>query len=87
MFFGTIDSASVYPREVVKAVLLCNVTAVIFAHNYSSDCAESSSADRQITERLIAALATIDKPVWDHIVVAETCVIRRTLLVILLITA
>ncbi|MBW3513357.1 hypothetical protein KO537_01265 [Shewanella sp. NKUCC01_JLK] len=69
MFFGTIESASVSPREVVKAVLLCNAAAVIFAHNHPSGC-----ADRRITERLIAALATIDVPVLDHIVVADTCV-------------
>ncbi|MFV7761710.1 RadC family protein [Shewanella algae] len=74
MFFGTIDAASVYPREVVKAVLLCNAGAVIFAHNHPSGCAEPSTADRRITERLVAALATIDVPVLDHIVVGDECV-------------
>ncbi len=32
LFFGTIDSASVHPREVVKVVLETNSAAVIFAH-------------------------------------------------------
>ncbi|MBR9728289.1 DNA repair protein RadC [Shewanella intestini] len=74
VFFGTINAASVYPREVVKLVLLKNASAVIFAHNHPSGCAEPSSADRKITEKLTAALATIDVPVLDHIVVGKECV-------------
>lgn len=72
MFFGTIDAASVYPREVVKAVLEVNAAAVIFSHSNPSGEAEPSQADRRITKRLTDALALIDVRVLDHIVVGRT---------------
>ena len=75
MFYGTIDGASVHPREVVKAALKCNAAAVIFSHNHPSGVAEPSQADIQITGRLKSALALIDVRVLDHIVVsADDCV-------------
>jgi DNA repair protein RadC len=69
MFRGTIDSASVWPREVVKATLKHNAAAVIFSHNHPSGLAEPSEADRHITRRLKDALAMIDVRVMDHIIV------------------
>ncbi|WP_027858406.1 RadC family protein [Marinobacterium jannaschii] len=71
LFFGTIDSASIYPREVVKAVLADNAAAVIFAHNHPSGIAEPSRADISITQRLVDALALIDVRVLDHIIVGH----------------
>lgn len=71
LFRGTIDGASVYPREVVKAALMHNAAAVIFAHNHPSGVAEPSHADEQITKRLKDALALIDVRVLDHLVVGE----------------
>lgn len=72
MFRGTLDSAAVFPREVVKEVLKCNAAAVIFAHNHPSGLAEPSVADECITRRLKEALALIDVRVLDHLVVAGT---------------
>ena len=69
LFFGTIDGASVYPREVVKRCIQHNAAAVIFAHNHPSGVAEPSSADQQITERLSAALGLLDVRVLDHLIV------------------
>lgn len=69
MFRGTIDSAAVYPREVVKAALNHNAAAVIFSHNHPSGNAEPSHADRRITERLQAALELVDVRVLDHLVI------------------
>jgi len=74
LFRGTIDGASVYPREVVKAALKHNAAAVIFAHNHPSGVAEPSHADEQITKRLKDALALIDVRVLDHLVVGEEVV-------------
>lgn len=71
LFRGTIDGASVYPREVVRQALAHNAAAVIFAHNHPSGVAEPSSADIRITERLKAALALIDVRVLDHMVVGD----------------
>ena len=71
LFRGTIDGASVYPREVVKACMIHNAAAVIFAHNHPSGVAEPSHADEQITKRLKDASALIDVRVLDHLVVGE----------------
>jgi DNA repair protein RadC len=71
LFFGTINAASVYPREVVKEVLHQNGAAVIFAHNHPSGELEPSQADIAITKRLKDALALIDVQVLDHIVVGN----------------
>jgi len=73
LFVGTLSSASVYPREVVKVVLQHNAAAVMLAHNHiSHDALEPSQADKAITERLIKALELIDVRVIDHIIVANT---------------
>ncbi|WP_418357931.1 MULTISPECIES: RadC family protein [Shewanella] len=71
LFRGTIDSASVYPREVVSLVLDKKAAAVIVCHNHPSGIAEPSQADRRITERIKNALATIDVSLLDHMVVGD----------------
>ena len=71
LFRGTVDGASVHPREVVRRVLVHNAAAVILAHNHPSGVAEPSFADRAITERLEQALATVDVRVLDHLVVGD----------------
>jgi DNA repair protein RadC len=71
LFQGTIDGASVYPREVVKLALAHNAAAVILAHNHPSGIAEPSQADRRITERLQEALQLVDIRVLDHMVVGD----------------
>ncbi|MEM8983544.1 MAG: DNA repair protein RadC [Pseudomonadota bacterium] len=71
LFRGTIDGASVYPREVVRAALAVNAAAVILAHNHPSGIAEPSKADEALTARLKNALALIDIRLLDHIVVGD----------------
>ena len=70
MFRGTIDGASVYPREVVKAALRFNAAAVIVSHNHPSGNPEPSAADRALTQRLREALALVDVRTLDHVIVA-----------------
>jgi DNA repair protein RadC len=70
MFQGTIDRASVHPREVVKEALRQNAAAVILAHPHPSGIAEPSQADEFITQRLKGALGLVDIRVLDHIIVA-----------------
>jgi DNA repair protein RadC len=72
LFEGTIDGASVYPREVVKAVLAHNAATVILVHNHPSGCTDPSSADKAITERIVSALKLIDVRVLDHLIVGGT---------------
>ncbi|MEQ5858438.1 DNA repair protein RadC [Halomonas litopenaei] len=71
LFRGTIDSASVYPREVVKQALACNAAAMILVHNHPSGDPEPSDADRRITQRLKEALGMMEIRVIDHIVVGS----------------
>ncbi len=71
LFFGTLDGAAVYPREVAVRALQYRAAAVIFAHNHPSGVAEPSAADRRITERLCQALALLDIRVLDHVVVGR----------------
>lgn len=71
LFQGTIDAASVYPREVVKRALEHNAAALILAHNHPSGVAEPSQSDRRITRRIIDALALVDIRVLDHFVVGD----------------
>ncbi len=72
LFYGTIDSAAVYPREVVKRALTWNACAVILAHNHPSGVNEASQADRKITQRLVEALKLVDVRVLDHFIVGES---------------
>ena len=69
LFRGTIDGASVHPREVVKRAMAHNAAGVVLAHNHPSGVAEPSQADELITRQLKAALALVDVRVLDHLVI------------------
>ncbi|HEY4146669.1 RadC family protein [Pinirhizobacter sp.] len=71
LFRGTVDAAAVYPREVVRACLAHNASAVIFAHNHPSGVAEPSQADIAITHALSRALELVGVRVLDHLVIGE----------------
>ena len=71
LFRGSIDGASVHPREVVRRCLVHNAAAVIFAHNHPSGIAEPSAADRAITQLLRKALELVDVRLLDHFVVGQ----------------
>jgi len=71
LFRGTIDGASVYPREVVKRALERRAAALILAHNHPSGIAEPSQADELITRRLRDALSLVDIRVIDHLIVGD----------------
>lgn len=69
MFMGTVDGAEVHPREVVKAALRYNASAVILGHNHPSGDTHPSAADRVVTERVKASLKLVDVRILDHFVV------------------
>lgn len=71
LFRGTIDGASVYPRQVVKRALAHNAAALILSHNHPSGVSEPSHADRMLTERLKEALSLIDVRILDHFIVGD----------------
>ena len=75
LFRGTLDGASVYPREVVKLALEHNAAAMILVHNHPSGDPEPSLADRNLTHKLKQALDLVGVRTLDHIVVGqEGCV-------------
>lgn len=71
LFQGSIDSTTVYPRQVLKRTLAHNAAAVILCHNHPSGISEPSPADRVVTRRLQEALELIDVRVLDHFIVGE----------------
>ncbi|WP_018234243.1 RadC family protein [Thioalkalivibrio thiocyanodenitrificans] len=72
MFRGTIDGASVHPREVVKEALSLNAGAAIFAHNHPSGVAEPSRSDEAITQKLSGALKLVGVDVLDHVIIGDS---------------
>jgi DNA repair protein RadC len=75
LFRGTIDGASVHPREIVKLALQRNSAAVIVAHNHPSGIAEPSQADEFITQRVKEALGLVDIRLLDHIIVGDGMIV------------
>lgn len=71
MFHGTIDGASVHPREVVRKALQRNAAGLIIAHNHPSGAAEPSRADRALTRRLREAVELVDVRLLDHFVIGD----------------
>jgi len=74
LFRGTIDSASVHPREVVRRVLHYNAAAIILAHNHPSGIAEPSQSDNVITQKLKQTLEMVDVRVLDHFIIGDEIV-------------
>lgn len=71
MFLGTINSATVHPREIIKSALYCNAAAVILAHNHPSGISEPSIADRQITQKIKQAAELMEIRLLDHFVIGK----------------
>ncbi len=71
LFSGTVDRASVHPREVLRRALELNAAAVIAAHNHPSGVAEPSSSDIALTDDLAALLRRIDVRLLDHLVIGR----------------
>lgn len=72
MFHGTINAASVYPREILKACLEVNAAVVILAHNHPSGDPTPSEDDKRITNKIKTALDYISVTLLDHVVVGKT---------------
>lgn len=68
---GELTSTIVHPREVFKASILSNASAVIFMHNHPSGELTPSEEDKKVTKRLEMAGQILGIPVVDHIIVGE----------------
>ncbi len=71
LFTGTLTTASVYPRELVKQVIRCEAAAVIIGHNHPSGGTEPSSSDRAVTNKIKNALISIDVELLDHLILGN----------------
>jgi DNA repair protein RadC len=71
MFRGSVNSATVHPREVVKVALRINAAAVILAHNHPSGDGNPSPQDIELTRKLKDILQVIDVRVLDHLVIGD----------------
>ncbi len=71
MFFGTINQANVYPREVIKEALRCNAAAIIVAHNHPSGSCIPSESDIYMTKKIEMACNLVDIRFVDHIIVGK----------------
>ena len=74
MFRGSINRATVHPREVVREALLLNAAAVVLTHNHPSGDPSPSKEDIALTNRLMDVLEVIDVRVLDHLVIGEEIV-------------
>ncbi len=71
LFHGTIDGATVHPREVIRRALHHNAAALILAHNHPSGLTEPSHSDQSITQKLKDALALVDIRLLDHFIIGD----------------
>jgi len=71
LFYGTVDEATIHPREVVKTALDCYATALVLVHNHPSGRTEPSPEDRQMTKKIQEACATVPIRVLDHIIIGD----------------
>jgi len=75
LFYGSINSANVYPREIVKRALQLNAAAIILSHNHPSGNPAPSLEDKHLTQQLIKALELVDVRVVDHMIVGNNQVV------------
>lgn len=71
LFYGSINEARIYPRELIRQVYQTNAAAVILAHNHPSGVAIPSEADKRITQEIKSILSSIEVRLLDHIIVGE----------------
>lgn len=69
LFFGTLTSAGVHPREIIKSALSHNAAGLICYHNHPSGKPDPSDADKRLTKVLVECLRHIDVKLLDHIIV------------------
>ena len=68
---GLLDATLVHPREVFRAAILANASAIIVAHNHPSGDPTPSGDDIQLTRRLVEVGELVGIPVLDHVVIGD----------------
>ena len=68
---GSLNASIVHPREVFKAAMLNNASAIICLHNHPSGDPEPSREDIETTKRLVEAGEIMGIRVLDHVIIGE----------------
>lgn len=68
---GTLTSARIHPREVIKVALRHSAAALVFVHNHPSGAAQPSEDDKKITRDLVFACRLMGVKVHDHIIIGD----------------
>ena len=69
---GTVDRATVYPREVIAAALRREAYALVLAHNHPNGQVEPTEHDKTLTRALVMAAEAVDLRIVDHLIVSST---------------
>ena len=71
LFYGTIDKADIYSREIVKRILKYNAKSVILVHNHPSGDTKPSKQDLSITKELQQIFKYFEIKLSDHIIISN----------------
>ncbi|MDI2090117.1 JAB domain-containing protein [Commensalibacter oyaizuii] len=71
--YGTVNTTSVYIREVTRVALQYNASALFLVHNHPSGVAAPSPADKKLTQMIIQALNIVNVKVADHLIIGNGC--------------
>ncbi len=72
MFSGSINSASIYTREIIKKAIDIKAACCIMIHNHPSGCPEPSLQDKRITHKVYNALLMVDITLHDHMIIGSS---------------
>lgn len=72
MFLGTINSATIHPREIVRRAMQLNAVHIIVSHNHPSGDPTPSRADLELTKKISAACSLVGVDLIDHVVVGRS---------------
>lgn len=72
---GTVNRATVFPREVARRALELHATAVILVHNHPSGDPTPSGDDLTMTHAVRTALDALGITLHDHLVVGATQIV------------
>lgn len=68
---GTVDQSVVYVRKVIERALVHKASGFLLAHNHPSGDPTPSPQDREITQALKTAAATVGVRFLDHLVIGD----------------
>ncbi|MFK7967873.1 MAG: RadC family protein [Rickettsiaceae bacterium] len=71
MATGTIDQTPVYPREIIKRILIHEAGAIILVHNHPSGNTKPSNSDIDLTTQIVNACKTVNVSVHDHVIIGK----------------